>query len=717
MPFPLMTPLFVAATGSANLFQKFGWVLLAVILVAFLVIGVRDLGRLSWTRISAISSVSFDESIRRRVLWITPLAIIGAIVVSQLQNAVDPQDAIRQSTKICLFATGLVVTLVAIILASTNLQKEIETRVIYTIVTKPTTRLEIVLGKIWGFAKVSAAILLIMGVFTYAFLHVQAWRLNSVIGAQLANLPKDAVTRDTLEHYQQAGLLNAKMMSQAQWLQMLAKPPVEGDPIRWMAGGQGQKFAQKFKLTESDFESFKSAIETKGARLAIAIGVPVTVRPPSTLEMKTINEMNIPMRDAEGHTINAPAPSTGPTTSPTTQISAASTTAPATQPAGLPVPILDLTISNPNGEYIIQPHEINKGAPIELPLNGRTAVMVPLDVPSIQKLFEVEDVTIGAVGRSPAVQYGVGETPIWFQVINGDNTLGAHFEPLPESKNPQITGIVGRYGQQIYGAERGRGGLAVYRFADAGISKAKGDDVTFEVKIGIERGGEGVDDLATLPEVELLVFNPKAGDTYVAPSFHPETNRITYVTVPRSAFPDNGNFDVMLRVLTPDQWLGVQPTSVVLATGSASFAFNLFKSLFIIWLLSVLVVAIALFCSTFVSWPIAVVLTLVILLGRWGVDQIGDAGGVGIGAKITGQDQDVVKAKLVRTSAEALAKVLEVVSAFLPNISAFQATDDIERGISVPMSRFGSAGWVLLTYGLPLTLLAYLILKRKEVAP
>ena len=87
---------------------------------------------------------------------------VGAVIVTQLQKPIDAQDAVRQTVKFCLFATGLVVTVTAIILASTNLPKEIENRVIYTIVTKPTTRLEIVVGKVLGFARVSAAILLII---------------------------------------------------------------------------------------------------------------------------------------------------------------------------------------------------------------------------------------------------------------------------------------------------------------------------------------------------------------------------------------------------------------------------------------------------------------------------------------------------------------------------------------------------------------------------
>src|SRR6185295_13534618 len=161
------------------------WIAGIIVVFGLLIYGFRDVLRFSLTRAWAISSVCFAESIRRRVLWITPLAIIGVVIVSQLQKPLDEQDAIRQTIKFCLFATGLVVTITAVILACTNLPKEIETRVIYTIVTKPTTRLEIVVGKVLGFARVSATILIIMGVFAFAYLHLRAWNLRRDITERL----------------------------------------------------------------------------------------------------------------------------------------------------------------------------------------------------------------------------------------------------------------------------------------------------------------------------------------------------------------------------------------------------------------------------------------------------------------------------------------------------------------------------------------------------
>jgi ABC-type transport system involved in multi-copper enzyme maturation permease subunit len=715
-----------APTEQQALLSKVGWVLLAVILIAFVAFGMRDLARLSWARVNAISWVCWNESLRRRVLWITPLAIIGAIVVCQLQNAVDPQDAIRQTTKICIFTAGLVVTLVAIILAATNLQKEIETRVIYTIVTKPTTRLDIVLGKLWGFAKVSAAILLIMGVFTLAYLNVRAWRLETAIAGALQGRPETDPSYAALDYYRKAGLLNAKAMIQPTWMQMLARPGRDGEP-RVIPGGQGGKFSVRFNLTEANAEQVVEAAK-RGAHVSFMIDMPATVRQPTDAEWENIRMNQIPFVEhaaAADETSGAtPSATTAATT--TSTATTAPTTGPTSQPkvsemtaedkrTSRPIPVVGLTFRSPTGDPLLKADEIAKWTSVPL-VNGHAGPAMGPDM--LERLLDEHNVVVVVEGRSPAVDYAVGKQPVWIQIIEPDGKPGPRFDPLPDPtpglEGPLVTGSVGRYGQQLVGGEQG--GFAVYRF-DASELPASGN-VNFEVKVGIERSGDAEKTDETLPETVLRVHDPATGTISDAATFLPETNRITYVNLPRSAFPSSGGkFDVLLHVNTEGQWLGVTPDSVALSTGERSFAFNLFKSLLVLWLMSILVVSIALFCSTFVSWPIAVVLTLVILFGRWGVEQIGDVGGGNIGAQMTGQTQDAIAARFERESINALTKALTIISAFLPEISRFEATADIERGISVPAARFGNAGLVLLGYGVPMVCLAYLILKRKEVAP
>jgi hypothetical protein len=376
-----------------------------------------------------------------------------------------------------------------------------------------------------------------------------------------------------------------------------------------------------------------------------------------------------------------------------------------------PVPVLGLNFRTASGDQLLKPDEAAKwiGVPV---VNGRAEPAIGPDM--LEKMLDEHAFTMTVEANSPAVGYSVGQRPVWIQIIEADGKPGPRFDPTPESDWPLVTGGMGRYGQQLFGGAQG--GAAVYRF-DASELPETGD-VTFEVKVGIERGGDAETTDETLPETTLAVHDLSTGKISAPANFKPETNRITYVNLPRSAFPSGaGKFDVVLHVNTEGKWLGVAPDSLALSIGARSFAVNVIKSLLVLWLMSILVVSIALFCSTFVSWPIAVCLTLVILLGRWGVEQIGDVGGGNIGAQMTGQTQNATAARFERESINALTKALTVVSAFLPEISRFEATADIERGISVPASRFASAGLVLLGYGVPMVILAYLILKRKEVAP
>jgi hypothetical protein len=119
------------------------------------------------------------------------------------------------------------------------------------------------------------------------------------------------------------------------------------------------------------------------------------------------------------------------------------------------------------------------------------------------------------------------------------------------------------------------------------------------------------------------------------------------------------------------------------------------------------------------SWPIAVVLTLLILLGHWGVEQLGDATQPGIGNQIVTDLglRESAPAKAVSATVEQLSWFLNFASTVLPDISRFTAVEDIERGVTVSAKRLGDAAAVALGFGIPLTVLAYVVLKNKEVAP
>jgi hypothetical protein len=258
----------------------------------------------------------------------------------------------------------------------------------------------------------------------------------------------------------------------------------------------------------------------------------------------------------------------------------------------------------------------------------------------------------------------------------------------------------------------------VYRFEDSHISSGA-SAVTFEGRFGIERSGDEVSVNEDQPtEVSVRVRNNTTGNISQPVIVKPESNRPTFFSLPADAV-SGGKFDVVLQTLTPGHFVGLLDSSVALIANRQPFAWNLFKSLLILWLMSVLVIAVAIMTSTFLSWPIAVVLTLLILLGHWGVQQLGDATQPGIGNQIVTDLglQESAPAKAVSATVEQLSWILNFMSRILPDISKYTAVEDIERGVTVSMQRLQEALMVTLGFGIPLTVLAYVVLKNKEVAP
>jgi hypothetical protein len=262
---------------------------------------------------------------------------------------------------------------------------------------------------------------------------------------------------------------------------------------------------------------------------------------------------------------------------------------------------------------------------------------------------------------------------------------------------------------------------AVYEFRNARVTPDDDNMAPFELRASIERSG--TDEIAAtgsdLPtQVAVRIRNRNDGKVSDEVMVEPESNRTIFFRIPAAAVA-GGNFDVLVQCLTRGDFLGIKASSLVLITSSQPFAFNLAKSLAILWLMTVLITATSIFCSTFLSWPIAVVLTTVILLGHWGVQQLGDAIQPGIGSQVVTDFglKSPAKAEAVRATVEKLSSFLNFISTILPDISQYAAVEEIERGVSIPWMRLRDALLVTFAFTVPLVMLAYVFLKNKEVAP
>ena len=670
--------------------QHTDWVIAGLIVfLGLFVYGFGDVLRISLMRIRAVASVCFRESIRRRVLWLTPLAIIGVLVVSQFQRPLDDQDAIRQVTKFCIFSAGILVTLASVILACTNLPREIENRVIYTIVTKPISRLEILLGKIAGFAGTSAAILLIMGLFTWGYLQVHEWRVLKDIDARIEAGNLEPSTAETLAYYKKVGLLDARRYVATTEVQVYPEFPKENSDVRIIEGGE-QDALVPFVIGDDVLPQ-----GTTFEGLAIVLRLPWEQRLLTKDEVQRVTAM----AEELGIKINLPA-----VPAPGTDLS-----------QSIPA-FFRISFLNSNLEPLAEATEIQEGKPHLAPdRTGAQQLVIAVPATVAERLANSRRFYLHISGGSPGTRYVIDPQNIAVVLATQSGPVGIPSRKIDPDASSQVV-VMGRSnqnGQQIRGNAQGKGAVGVFSFQQSTIPA---EQIDFEFKTVIERDA---DDLETPAFVSFAIRNTTTGKTSDPVLVAVESRRTAHFGLP-AEYAKGGKFDVLVQAMTPSQWLSLRPVSLRLSSPDQGFAFNLLKSVFILWLFSILVITVAIFCSTFLSWPIAFVLTLLILLGHWGVTQLGDLASAGVGRQIVGDlfaGAAPAVAETLNRSVEGLGSLLRIASAILPDISQFAAMEDIEQGVAISAAKLAAPLLVLALFGLPILTLSYIFFRNKEVAP
>ncbi|MEZ6140481.1 MAG: hypothetical protein R3B84_07915 [Zavarzinella sp.] len=131
-------------------------------LAAFLWPFILDCTKMSFRRIFAIAKLSFLEAIRQRVF----LVFFGFLLLAFFPSGwfFQDKDEDQLKTLIQVAMNGMTVLLiaVAVLLASFSIPNDIKSLSIYTIVTKPVQRFEIILGRFLGYVGLLTIALLIM---------------------------------------------------------------------------------------------------------------------------------------------------------------------------------------------------------------------------------------------------------------------------------------------------------------------------------------------------------------------------------------------------------------------------------------------------------------------------------------------------------------------------------------------------------------------------
>jgi hypothetical protein len=349
-----------------------------------------------------------------------------------------------------------------------------------------------------------------------------------------------------------------------------------------------------------------------------------------------------------------------------------------------------------------------------------------------ETLFNHQRFIVRVSGGSSKVDYLVGPNPVSCfvpeitpGVLNVDGPGAISIPPSPGNNGaPELLVFRGKMGlhfdQEMSGGQDAPGATADYMFVNAPPIELAAGEIPFQFNAEVDRSNSDVDSShedATRIDVSVVDDATKKITPLKQPVFV-ESRLPTFFSIPAESIT-SGNFHILLHSENSAQTIGLYPGSLLLVASQQLFELNLIKSLAIIWMMSILVVVLAVFCSTFVSWPIAIVLTVLLLLGHWGVDQVADSSGPGLGRQIVNDFKltDVAIDKLVSTGVDSLTHALSLISHVLPDTSKFDAIEDIEQGVSISGDKLLAAMAVLGGFGVPAIVLAYVVLRSKEVAP
>lgn len=146
-----------------------------------------DFIRLRWRRVWAIAKVSFKEAIRRKILWVFSTLILVFLFASWFIDY-KPENQVRNYVQVVYWPMTVLLLITAGLLASFSIPADIRNQTIYTIVTKPVERFEIVLGRFVGYTLLMTLVLIVMTSLSLVYL-LRELNEEAVVESKKARVP------------------------------------------------------------------------------------------------------------------------------------------------------------------------------------------------------------------------------------------------------------------------------------------------------------------------------------------------------------------------------------------------------------------------------------------------------------------------------------------------------------------------------------------------
>lgn len=132
-------------------------------------------------RILVIAGNTYREAVRDRVLYLLLFFAGSTIILSRLLAVLAVGDRVKIIMDVGLASLSLFGALVAILVGTSLVYREIDKKTIFTLVAKPIHRHEFLLGKFFGLVFTQLVIVLLMTLFFQAFLFIHTLHLDGPV--------------------------------------------------------------------------------------------------------------------------------------------------------------------------------------------------------------------------------------------------------------------------------------------------------------------------------------------------------------------------------------------------------------------------------------------------------------------------------------------------------------------------------------------------------
>ena len=122
-------------------------------------------------RIWALAKLGFKEASRAKLYWVFLLFLLPFLFPAKWYFLFKAENELRSTVSITAYAMNFVLLLPAVLLAAFSIPRDIRDQNIYTIVTKPVERFEIVFGRFLGYAGLLTVVLLIMTTVGWLYIY------------------------------------------------------------------------------------------------------------------------------------------------------------------------------------------------------------------------------------------------------------------------------------------------------------------------------------------------------------------------------------------------------------------------------------------------------------------------------------------------------------------------------------------------------------------